>query len=88
MVQQPAISLIAPSFQRVFHLPEGVSLAHPGTCAIMVIDICWNILLVWPWAAHLIYNFCQESVRRPARGRGVRRWGGPLFNGAYTQLHQ
>lgn len=30
VAQYPAISLITPSFQRVFNLPEGVSLAYPG----------------------------------------------------------
>lgn len=62
MAQKPAISLIAPSFQRREFL-----LLTQAPCAIMVIDICWNVLPAWPWAVRLIH-FHREAVRR--RGRG------------------
>ena len=50
-----------------------------GTCSVMIIDICWNVLPAWPWAIRLTYNFYQEAMRR-------RSWGGEVLSSVAPTL--
>lgn len=62
VAQQPATSLTAPCSQRAFNLPEFLLLTQ-ALWAVMVTDICWDVLPAWPWAVRLIHSVHRQAVK-------------------------